>query len=85
MALRWPGHLVGEKMSDHISSKDNSGQAASFAAMLYIVLCIIAVIAGVPIPYVIGLTVFIVIGIALWLKKKKDIRQRSREKDLSKM
>ncbi len=71
-------------MSDHISSKDNSGQTASFAGMLYIVLCIVAVIGGVPIPYVIGLTVVVVIGIALWHKKKRDIRQINREKDISK-
>ena len=71
-------------MSDHISSKDNTGQAASFAAMLYVLLCVVAVIGGVPIPYVIGLTVVVVIGIALWYKKKRDIRQRNREKDVSK-
>jgi hypothetical protein len=71
-------------MSDHISSKDISGQPAAFAAMLYAVLCVVAVIGGVPIPYVIGLTVVVVIGIALWCKKKRDIRQRNREKDVSK-
>jgi uncharacterized RDD family membrane protein YckC len=59
-------------MSDHISSKDISGQPAAFAAMLYAVLCVVAVIGGVPIPYVIGLTVFVVIGIALWYKKKRE-------------
>ena len=71
-------------MSDHISSKDISGQPASLAAMLYVVLCVVAVLGGVPIPYVIGLTVVVVIGIALWYKKKRDIRQRNREKDVSK-
>ena len=71
-------------MSDHISSKDNTGQTASFAGMLYVVLCVIAVIGGVPIPYVIGLTVVVVSGIAIWYKKKRVIRQRNREKDVSK-
>ncbi len=71
-------------MSDHISSKDNSGQTASFAGMLYIVLCVVAVMGGVPIPYVLGLTVVIVIGVALWHKKKRDILQRKREIDVSK-
>ena len=71
-------------MSDHISSKDISAQPAVFAAMMYVVLCFVAVIGGVPIPYVIGLTAVVVIGIALWYKKKRDIRQRNREKDVSK-
>ncbi len=70
-------------MSDHISSKDNSGQTASFAAILYVVLCVVAVMGGVPIVYVIGLTIVAIIGMALWLKKKRDVRQRNREKDVS--
>jgi hypothetical protein len=71
-------------MSDHISSKDNTGQAAAFAAMVYVVLCVIAIIGGVPVSYVIGLTVVVVIGIVLWHKKKRDILQKNREKDVGK-
>jgi type III secretory pathway component EscV len=71
-------------MSDHISSKDNSGQAAAFAAMLYVVLCVVAIVGGVPVPYVLSLTVVVVIGIVLWHKKKRDILQKNREKDVSK-
>ena len=71
-------------MSDHISSKDITGQAAALAAMLYVVLSIVAIIGGVPVPYIIGLTVVVVIGIVLWHKKKRDILQKNREKDVSK-
>ena len=39
-------------MSDHISSKDITGQATAFAGMLYVVLCVVAIIGGVPVPYV---------------------------------
>ena len=70
-------------MSDHISSKDITGQATAFAGMLYVVLCVVAIIGGVPVPYVIGLTVVVVIGIVLWHKKKRDTLQKNREKDVS--
>ena len=45
--------------------------------------CIVAIIGGVPVPYIIGLTVVVVIGIVLWHKKKRDILQKNREKDVS--